>query len=117
MHNIQILRQNPERVLDSLKQGKIEKMELAVQALEKLEQRVLGASAPRAESLHSWLRPYFQMHRGIPDWLTPLLQFYWNHHTFQRGKRKGKNPLGGATTWSEALDGLLPKPVMESNAA
>jgi hypothetical protein len=30
MHNIQILRQNPEKVLDSLKQGKIEKMELAV---------------------------------------------------------------------------------------
>jgi hypothetical protein len=74
-------------------------------------------SSSLAESLHSWLRPYFQMHRGIPDWLTPLLQFYWNHHTFQRGKRKGKNPLGGATTWSEALDGLLPKPVMESNAA
>jgi len=73
-------------------------------------------SSSLAESLHSWLRPYFQMHRGIPDWLTPLLQFYWNHHTFQRGKRKGKSPLGESTTWSQTLD-LLIKPDAESEVA
>lgn len=74
-------------------------------------------SSSLAESLHSWLRPYFQMHRGIPDWLTPLLQFYWNHHTFQRGKRKGKNPLGESTTWSQVLDRLTTRSAVESEAA
>lgn len=74
-------------------------------------------SSSLAESLHSWLRPYFQVHRGMPEWLTPLLQFYWNNHTFQRGKRKGRNPLGQTSTWSQALDLLLGKPVIESIAA
>jgi hypothetical protein len=46
-----------------------------------------------AESLHSWLRPHLHAHRGLPDWLLPLLQVFWNHHPFQRGKRKGKSPV------------------------
>lgn len=46
-----------------------------------------------AESLHSWLRPYLQAHRGTPEWLLPLLQIFWNHHRFQRGKRAGYTPL------------------------
>ena len=46
-----------------------------------------------AECLHSWLRPFLVLHRGMPDWLLPLLQFFWNHHLFQRGKRRGQNPL------------------------
>jgi hypothetical protein len=46
-----------------------------------------------SESLHSWLRPHLQVHRGMPDWLLPLLQLFWNHHPFQRGKRKGKSPV------------------------
>jgi hypothetical protein len=46
-----------------------------------------------AESLHSWLRPHLHAHRGMPDWLLPLLQLFWNHHTFQRGKRKGYSPV------------------------
>ena len=50
-------------------------------------------SSSLAESLHSFLRPYFVMHRGIPEWLPSLLQYYWNHHEFQRGKRKGKSHL------------------------
>jgi len=50
-------------------------------------------SSSLAESLHSWLRPYLQIHRGIPGWLLPLLQLYWNHHTFERGKRAGSCPL------------------------
>jgi hypothetical protein len=45
------------------------------------------------ECLHSWLRPFFVLHRGIPDWLPPLLQTFWNHHPFQRGKRAGASPL------------------------
>jgi hypothetical protein len=50
-------------------------------------------SSSLAESLHSWLRPYLQIHRGMPVWLLPLLQLFWNHHTFQRGKRAGSSPL------------------------
>jgi hypothetical protein len=46
-----------------------------------------------AESLHSWLRPYLQTHRGVPGWLLPLLQIFWNHHCFQRGERAGSTPL------------------------
>lgn len=50
-------------------------------------------SSSLAESLHSWLRPYLQIHRGMPKWLLPLLQLFWNHHTFERGKRAGSSPL------------------------
>ncbi len=50
-------------------------------------------SSSLAESLHSWLRPYLQIHRGMPKWLLPLLQLFWNHHKFERGKRAGHSPL------------------------
>jgi len=50
-------------------------------------------SSSLAESLHSWLRPYLQVHRGMPDWLLPLLQLVWNHHPFSRGKRAGDCPM------------------------
>ncbi len=50
-------------------------------------------SSSLAESLHSWLRPYLQIHRGMPQWLLPLLQLFWNHHQFERGKRAGNSPL------------------------
>jgi hypothetical protein len=50
-------------------------------------------SSSLAESLHSWLRPYLQIHRGMPQWLLPLLQLFWNHHQFERGKRAGSSPL------------------------
>jgi hypothetical protein len=50
-------------------------------------------SSSLAESMHSWLRPYLQVHRGMPDWLLPLLQLVWNHHVFQRGKRQSKSPM------------------------
>jgi hypothetical protein len=50
-------------------------------------------SSSLAESLHSWLRPYLQVHRGVPKWLLPLLQLFWNHHKFERGKRAGSSPL------------------------
>lgn len=45
-----------------------------------------------AESIHAWVRPYLQVHRGMPAWLAPLLQLFWNHHRFQRGKRAGSTP-------------------------
>jgi hypothetical protein len=65
-----------------------------------------------AESLHSWLRPYLCAHRGMPDWLLPLLQLFWNHRTFQRGERQGQSPLElagveHAPSWSEVLDLLV----------
>jgi len=66
-------------------------------------------SSSLAESFHSFLRPYFDKHRGIPEWLPSLLVYYWNHHEFQRGKRKGKSPLGEPLTWSETLDNLMSK--------
>lgn len=50
-------------------------------------------SSSLAESLHSWLRPYLQIHRGMPKWLMPLLQLFWNHHQFERGKRTGSSPM------------------------
>jgi len=50
-------------------------------------------SSSLAESLHSWLRPYLTIHRGMPTWLLPLLQLFWNHHVFSRGKRTGTSPL------------------------
>lgn len=69
-------------------------------------------SSSLAESLHSWLRPYLQIHRGMPQWLLPLLQLFWNHHTFQRGKRAGSSPLElagveDAPSLVELLDQLL----------
>lgn len=69
-------------------------------------------SSSLAESLHSWLRPYLQIHRGMPRWLLPLLQWFWNHHPFQRGKRAGQSPLelagaGEALPLAEALERLL----------
>jgi hypothetical protein len=39
----------------------------------------------------------------MPNWLLALLQLFWNHHPFQRGKRQGKTPL--------ALAGLNPSQV------
>jgi hypothetical protein len=65
-----------------------------------------------AESLHSWLRPHLRAHRGMPEWLLPLLQLFWNHHTFQRGKRQGQSPLELAgveqpLSWAEVLDLLV----------
>lgn len=50
-------------------------------------------SSSLTESLHSWLRPYLQIHRGMTRWLLPLLQLFWNHHEFERGKRAGHTPL------------------------
>jgi hypothetical protein len=69
-------------------------------------------SSSLAESLHSWLRPYLQIHRGMPQWLLPLLQLFWNHHIFQRGKRAGNSPLQLAglqnvPSFAEMLDQLL----------
>jgi hypothetical protein len=69
-------------------------------------------SSSLAESLHSWLRPYLQVHRGMPDWLLPLLQIFWNHHVFQRGKRQGESPLELAgiedvPSLAEVLDVLI----------
>ena len=69
-------------------------------------------SSNLAESLHSWLRPYLQVHRGIPVWLLPLLQIFWNHHPFQRGERQGKSPLALAgvddvPTLAELFDRLV----------
>jgi hypothetical protein len=69
-------------------------------------------SSSLAESLHSWLCPYLQVHRGMPKWLLPLLQLFWNHHKFERGKRAGSSPLElagveGAPSLAAVLDQLF----------
>jgi len=69
-------------------------------------------SSSLAESLHSWLRPYLQIHRGMSRWLLPLLQLFWNHHAFERGKRAGHSPLAlagveDAPSLAEVLGQLL----------
>ena len=69
-------------------------------------------SSSLAKSLHSWLRPYLQVHRSMPAWLLPLLQAVWNHHPFQRGKRQGKSPLAlagvkDAPSLAELFDRLV----------
>jgi hypothetical protein len=69
-------------------------------------------SSSLAESLHSWLRPYLQIHRGMCQWLLPLLQLFWNHHKFERGKRAGHSPLelagvADAPSLEEVLDRLV----------
>jgi hypothetical protein len=69
-------------------------------------------SSSLAESLHSWLRPHLQIHRGMPKWLLPLLQLFWNHHPFERGKRAGHSPLelagvADAPSLTEVLDRLF----------
>jgi hypothetical protein len=53
----------------------------------------LHRASSHAESFHSWLRPYFDIHRTLPDWLLSLATLFWNHHTFQRGKRAGHSPV------------------------
>ncbi len=68
-----------------------------------------------AEALHSWLRPFLDLHRSMPDWLLALLQGFWNHHTFLRGKRKGHSPLAlvkiATPSLAEWLDSMLcPEP-------
>lgn len=73
-------------------------------------------SSSLAESLHSWLRPHLQIHRGMPRWLLPLLQLFWNHHKFQRGKRAGSSPLElagvkDALSLREVLDQLFGCPL------
>jgi len=72
-------------------------------------------SSSLAESLHSWLRPYLSIHRGMPDWLFPLLQLFWNHHVFSRGKRAGNSPLQLAgvkdpPSLANAFDNLFANP-------
>lgn len=77
-------------------------------------------SSSLAESLHSWLRPHLHIHRGMPKWLLPLLQLFWNHHPFQRGKRAGKSPLelagmADALSFSEVLHRLFrPEPTAQA---
>ena len=69
-------------------------------------------STSLVESLNSWIRPHIVVHRGMPGWLGPLLQLYWNHHIFPRGKRRGRSPVQIAgcnevLRWSEVLDRLV----------
>jgi hypothetical protein len=76
-------------------------------------------SSSLAESLHSWLRPYLTIHRGMPDWLFPLLQLFWNHHVFSRGKRAGHSPLQLAgiqnvPSLASVFDTLLADPTLAS---
>jgi hypothetical protein len=69
-----------------------EQLHLAAQAYDKAL-ALLHRASSHVESFHSWLRPYLTIHRTLPDWLLPLAALFWNHHTFQRGKRVGHSPV------------------------
>ncbi len=50
---------------------------IALQPVVSMVWDILGLfhrSSSLAESLHSWLCPYLQIHRGMCRWLLPLLQ-------------------------------------------
>lgn len=68
--------------------------------------RLFHRASSLAESIHAWIRPYLQVHRGMPNWLAPLLQLFWNHHRFQRGKRAGATPA--------ELAGLSDTPILSN---
>lgn len=73
----------------------------------------LHRASSHVEALHSWLRPFLALHRSRPNWLLALLQGFWNHHTFQRGKRQGHSPLDlagleAASSLDDWISGLLP---------
>lgn len=73
-------------------------------------------SSSLAESFHAWLRPFLEIHRSLPAWLAALLQLFWNHHTFTRGKRAGHSPLALANhldvpSLAEAIDSILRSPL------
>lgn len=72
-------------------------------------------SSSLAEAFHAWLRPFLQLHRSLPPWLAALLQLFWNHHTFPRGKRSGHSPIELATgthppALTDVIDSLLRSP-------
>jgi hypothetical protein len=69
-----------------------ERLHLAALAYDKAL-ALLHRASSHVESFHSWLRPYLHIHRTLPDWLLPLAALFWNHHTFQRGKRVGHSPV------------------------
>ncbi|MBE7470243.1 MAG: hypothetical protein HS114_14020 [Anaerolineales bacterium] len=65
-------------------------------------------SSSLAESLHSWLRPTYRLIK-MPQWLLPLLQLFWNHHQFERGKRSGSSPwVGWCVGCSFSCGGVRP---------
>ena len=68
------------------------RLHLAAQAYDRAL-ALLHRASSHVESFHSWLRPYLTIHRTLPDWLLPLAALFWNHHTFQRGKRVGHSPV------------------------
>lgn len=69
-----------------------ERLHIAAQVYDKALSLLHRASS-HVESFHSWLRPYLHIHRTLPNWLLPLAALFWNHHTFQRGKRAGHSPV------------------------
>jgi hypothetical protein len=73
----------------------------------------LHRASSHVEAFHSWLRPFLVLHRSRPKWLLALLQGFWNHHTFQRGKRQGRSPLDlagleTASSLNDWITSLLP---------
>jgi hypothetical protein len=69
-----------------------ERLHMAAQAYD-TALALLHRASSHVEPFHSWLRPYLTIHRTLPDWLLPLAALFWNHHTFQRGKRVGHSPV------------------------
>lgn len=62
------------------------------------------------EAINSVIRRYLVAYKSIPTWFCPIFTFYWNHRTFNRGKRKNLKPreiLTGQAFEKDWIDVLL----------
>ena len=62
------------------------------------------------EAVNSVIRRYLVSYKSIPSWFCPIFNFYWNHRTFNRGKRKNLKPreiLTGKPFEKDWIDVLL----------
>lgn len=84
--------QSRDRLGEAVEEGFSLALQPAVRAIWDILSR-FHRSSSIAECIHSWLRPYLAVHRGMPDGLMALLQLYFHHHSFARGKRAGNSPL------------------------
>jgi hypothetical protein len=70
--------------------------------------RRLGTANSLIEGFNGVVQRAMYRHHGIPKWFPTLIRWYWNHHRFQRGKRKGSTPFELLTDSKEITNWLEP---------
>jgi hypothetical protein len=71
------------------------------------------------EAINSVIRRHLVTYKSIPSWFCPLFTFYWNHRTFERGKRKHLKPreiLTGKVFEKDWIEVLLDARDLQSTA-